>query len=159
MQSPERSAMAIKVLSSNFRSAEVPHARLRKDKWAPPTSDCVKINVDASFNPDMLRGTTGAVIRDKKGKFIAAYNARLDIVQDVLSAEALALKHGLSLAESMGCNRVVMSSDNNESIEIMTNERPPTGIAAAILHDCFLWSQNLLGSSMSMRIGNEFCSS
>ena len=95
MQSPERYAMAIKVLSSNFRSAEVSHARLRKDRWAPPTGDCVKINVDASFDPDMLRGTTGAVIRDKKGKFIAACNACLDMVQDVLSAKALALKHSL----------------------------------------------------------------
>ena len=30
-----------------------------------------------------------------------------------------------------------MSSDNSELIEIMMNERPLTGIAAAILHDCF----------------------
>ena len=110
---------------------------MRKERWAPPIGDCVKINVDASFDPDILRGTTGAVIRDKKGKFIAACNACLDMVQDVLSAEALALKHGLFLAESMGCNRVAVSSDNSELIEIMKNERPPTGIAAAIYHDFF----------------------
>ncbi|KAE8801547.1 hypothetical protein D1007_22871 [Hordeum vulgare] len=85
----------------------------------------------------MLRGITSAVIRDKKGKLVAVCNACLDMVQDVLSAEALALKHGLFLAESVACNRVVVSSDNSELIEIMKNERPSIGFAAAIVHDCF----------------------
>ena len=91
MQSPERYAMAIKVLSSNFKSAEVPHARLRKDRWAPSTGDCVKINVNASFDPDYLRGTTGAVIRDKYEKFIVASNVQLDFL-DVLSDKLLLLR-------------------------------------------------------------------
>ena len=72
------------------------------------------------------------------------------MVQDVLSTEALALKHGLFLAESMGCNRIVVSSDNSELIKIMKNERPPTGIAATIFQDYFLGGPNLLGLSMSM---------
>ena len=58
--------MAIQLLSSNFRSAAVPNARVRKEIWTPPMGDCVKINVDTSFDLDYLRGTTSAVIQDKK---------------------------------------------------------------------------------------------
>ena len=57
--------MAIQVLSSNFRSAAVPNARVRKEIWTPPTGDCIKINIGASFDPHYLRRTTDAVIREK----------------------------------------------------------------------------------------------
>ena len=72
------------------------------------------INVDASFDPDYLWGTTGTIIQDKQGKYIAASNVLSDLVQDVLSAKALALKNGFFLAESIGYNRVVGSPDNLE---------------------------------------------
>lgn len=74
------------------------------------TTPAVKVHVDASFDEDNLKGTIGVVARDKKEKFIAAKDSNIALVHDVLSAEAFALKEGLLLAESLGCNRIVVSS-------------------------------------------------
>lgn len=49
----------------------------------------VKINVDASFDEDSFTGTTGVVIRDNKGRFMAAKKFKVDSVLDGLSTEAL----------------------------------------------------------------------
>jgi hypothetical protein len=46
--------------------------------------DCVRVNVDASFDEDSLRGTTRAVICDSKGQFVAASNTKVEHVVDAL---------------------------------------------------------------------------
>jgi ribonuclease HI len=73
--------------------------------------------LDASFDEDTLQGTTGAIIRDNKGRFVAARNSKISAVYDVVTAEAMALKEGLLLADGMGCNRFIISSDSTEVIE------------------------------------------
>jgi isoaspartyl peptidase/L-asparaginase-like protein (Ntn-hydrolase superfamily) len=78
--------------------ANTPKEKPKRDGWQKPLKDYVKINVDASFDADQVRGTTGAVIYDYSGNFIAANNTKLEFVQDVLSAEAHAMKQGLILA-------------------------------------------------------------
>jgi hypothetical protein len=70
----------------------------------------VKVTVDASFDADSLRGTTGAVIHDSSGKFVAENKYKFDFVQDVSTTEAYTLKSGLLLAQSLGCNPVILSS-------------------------------------------------
>ena len=79
----------------------------------------MKLNVDASFDHDLLEGTMGAVLRDDKGRFIAGGNGRIDYCADVLMVEALALKFGLNLAQRAGCNRLIINSNNLEVIETM----------------------------------------
>jgi hypothetical protein len=70
----------------------------------------VKVSVDASFDADSLRGTTGAVIHDSSGKFVAENKYKFDFVQDVSTTEAYTLKSGLLLAQSLGCNPIILSS-------------------------------------------------
>ena len=41
--------------------------------------DFVKLNVDAFFDHDLLKGTAGAVLRNDKGKFIAGVLGKLII--------------------------------------------------------------------------------
>jgi hypothetical protein len=106
LQDPERKAREIRTLYSNKFVANSPKAKPKREGWVKPLSDHVKVNVDASFDEDQLRGTTGAVIRDCKGNFVAACNTKLDFVLDALSAEAHALKQGLILAETMGCHLI-----------------------------------------------------
>ena len=79
----------------------------------------MKLNVDASFDHDMLKGTTGAVLRDDKGRFIVGGNGKIDHCADVLIAEALGLKFGLTLAQRAACNRLIINSDNLDVIETM----------------------------------------
>jgi hypothetical protein len=73
----------------------------------------LKFNVDARSDIDTPKGNTGGVARNHKGQFIAACNS-IDYVHDALSAEAQKTKQGLQLAKSLGCNRIIINSDNHE---------------------------------------------
>jgi ribonuclease HI len=137
LQDPERKAREIRTLYSNKFVANSPKAKPKREGWVKPLSDHVKVNVDASFDADQLRGTTGAVIRDCKGNFVAACNTKLEFVLDVLSAEAHALKQGLILVQTMGCNRIIISSDCSDVIKIMENRGNSSGAAAAVFDDCY----------------------
>ena len=53
----------------------------------------VKLNVDASFDHDQLRGTADAIMRDDKGNFIVGGNWRIQYCADALTAEAVALSY------------------------------------------------------------------
>jgi hypothetical protein len=50
-------------------------------------------------------------------------------------AEALALKEGIILAQTMGCNRIILSSDNMDVIEVMQDGGNSSDVAAAIFND------------------------
>ncbi|XBH88029.1 hypothetical protein VPH35_075380 [Triticum aestivum] len=97
----------------------------------------VKLNTDASFDHDRLSGTAGAVLRDDKGRFIAGGNWKFDWCADVLTAEVLALRFGLLLAQRAGCNRLDVNSDNIEVINTMKNGGQSAGAAAAVFDDCY----------------------
>lgn len=74
VQAPDRTALAIKVLCTNFVRSSSPKCPIRKrdHMWKKPTRGSVKVNVDASFCTNIMSGATGAVARDEKGDFIAA---------------------------------------------------------------------------------------
>ncbi|KAK1611685.1 hypothetical protein QYE76_035358 [Lolium multiflorum] len=69
-----------------------------------------------------FRGATGAVLRDEKGKFIAASCCGIEHVGDVPTAEARALRDGLVLAGQMGCSKLEVNSDCMEVINTMEQE-------------------------------------
>ena len=60
------------------------------------------INVDESFVETTGDGSTGAVIRDASGGFIAASYSYIFHVLDATMAEASALRDGLLLAHHIG---------------------------------------------------------
>ena len=57
------------------------------------------INVDAGFDETKGSGSSGAVIRDLSGGFIAASHSFVPYTVDAASAEAYALRNGLLLAQ------------------------------------------------------------
>ena len=65
-----------------------------------------KLNIDACF---FLNGTgaRGAVIRNDRGEAIAGSSNSLINIADASSAEAIALQHGLLLAEKIGCSPLI----------------------------------------------------
>jgi hypothetical protein len=137
LQDPSRAARAIDALYSNFYAANSPRAKPKREGWTKPLHDHLKINVDASFDADELKGATGAVIRDCTRRFIAAWNTKLDFVQDVLSAEAHAIKQGRLLAQIIVCNRSILTSDCMDAISVMKKGGQSSGVAAAIFDDCY----------------------
>ena len=98
-QNVSQTSMEILALTTNFVNAASPKASVKKESWSCPPRGFVKLNVDASFDHDLLRGMMGAFLRDDKGRFIAGGNEKIDFCADVLMTEALALKFGQTLAQ------------------------------------------------------------
>jgi hypothetical protein len=46
--------------------------RVQAIRWSKPDRHQIKLNVDGSFFSESMNGAAGAILRDYKGKFIAA---------------------------------------------------------------------------------------
>jgi hypothetical protein len=68
---------------------------------------------------DEGRGSMGDIARDSVGKFIAASCKEIHFVADPFMDEAYALREGLSFAQFLGCNKIIIQSDNSRVIEAM----------------------------------------
>ena len=86
----------------------------------------------------------GTIIRDDHGFFVAEHNCMLPFVEDAYTAEACALRDGMSLAEAMGCNRLIVHSDCSEVIEVMKNGGNTYGPGAAIFEDCITFCRQFV---------------
>ena len=113
--------MGTRAITTNYVIAQSSKATNKIEGWTRPPLGFVKLNVDASFDQDMLRGTAGAVLRDAKGRFIVGGNWKMDWCADVLTAEATTLRFGLLLAQKAESNRLVVNSDNMELIDTTKN--------------------------------------
>ena len=69
--------MGIRAITTNYVMAQSPKAKRKTEGWYICPMGFVKLNVDASFAHDQLRGTAGAVIRDDKGNFIVGGNWKI----------------------------------------------------------------------------------
>jgi ribonuclease HI len=85
--------------------------------WVKPAPRQVKVNVDAAFLADCSQGAVGAIARDFQGNFIAAKCDYLPHVASVEMAEALAMKEGLTLIVSLGCNYIIAELDSLVTVE------------------------------------------
>jgi hypothetical protein len=119
LQPMHRSAMSIGVLATNYWRAKKKKFQSKKEVWVCPNEGSIKINVDASYDADLGTEGMGAIARDCKGKFVAACCKEIHFVADPFMAEAYALRDGLSLAQFLGGNKVIIQSDNVQVIETM----------------------------------------
>ena len=85
---------------------KVSHAQRRIDA----VEGKLMVNVDATFDTDTGSESTGVIIRDEKGQWIAAAHSFLPHVIDAPMAEAYALKIGLMLAQHIECNLFVIQT-------------------------------------------------
>ena len=91
----------------------------------------------AAFEVNEGRGSSGVVVRDCKGKFIAAASTCIPFVSDAAMAEAYALSDGLSsLAQHLGLTKFVIESDNMQVIDTMRDGGFSAASAAALYYDC-----------------------
>jgi ribonuclease HI len=80
-------------------------------RWSPPPEGTVHINVDAARFSSSRRMGIGAVIRNHKRECSIAWS---ELIQEVTApdvAEALALRHAMSLAGEEGFDKLVIESD------------------------------------------------
>ena len=71
VQNPTRAAMSIATLTTNYQRAMKKKTR-KPEGWKKPSEGKLLLNVDASYKSDRGTGSTGAIIRDSSGSFIAA---------------------------------------------------------------------------------------
>jgi hypothetical protein len=108
----------VNVCSNSIRSIVANAARtktqgsMHKKMWIKPRAGFLKLNVDASFSAESHSGATGAIIRDGRGDFIAASSTFIPHVGAPQMAEAIAMLHGLRLANDKGCNNIEAESDS-----------------------------------------------
>ncbi|KAK1648056.1 hypothetical protein QYE76_065861 [Lolium multiflorum] len=111
VQNTARTAQSICALSLSYSRAKKKNADGIRHRWSKPKEDFVKLNVDAGFCEDSGTGSTGAILRDDRGAFLAASSSGIPFISDPASAEARALRDGLLLAAQIGCNRLEVVSD------------------------------------------------
>jgi ribonuclease HI len=104
--------------------------------WTRPKPRVLKLNVDAAYHLDEGAGAIGAVIRDYEGRFVAAKTLLLLHVASATMAEATAMREGLLLAESLGCNHLIAESDSLETIEACSGGQRWWNECSAIFADC-----------------------
>ena len=103
---------------------------------AKPPQGTVKLNIDASFEYEGSTASIGAILRDDVGDFIAAEVFYMGKTIDTYTSEAMAMKKGLQLADSLGIHKLLVHTDCAELVKEI-NQGAVNSVAAPILNDCF----------------------
>ncbi|KAI5355928.1 hypothetical protein L3X38_008823 [Prunus dulcis] len=109
--SPARTTHAASIAINEFLGSldhgrhQTEHPTLSNDNqqqlWNPPASPFVKVNVDASWNPNSKRVGIGILIRNTHGDFIKGSSIP-SVANSAIEAEAQACLEGCKLAAEMG---------------------------------------------------------
>jgi hypothetical protein len=94
------------------------------------------------------------VIRDSQGNFMAASSFLIPHVHSAAMAEAMAMMHGLSLVNQIGCNAVEAESNSMEVIQIYGGENRMWNEATAIYADILAQAANI-GKVVFMHCGRD----
>ena len=90
--------MSIAAITTNYALASKDLTMIN-NKWKKLAEGFLMINVDGSFVETTGDGSTGAIIRDASGGFIAASYSHISHVLDTTMAEDFALRDGFVLAQ------------------------------------------------------------
>jgi ribonuclease HI len=135
--------MSILGIALNARSKKSTPTGDEKVQWSKPETRFLKLNVDAAFYEDSRSGSFGAVIRDFQGNFVGAKCGLIPSVASASMAEAMAMREGLVLANSMGINRLIADSDSMKTVEACTGEERWWNESAAFYADCIDLSSSI----------------
>ncbi|XP_065622475.1 uncharacterized protein LOC136064535 [Quercus suber] len=80
-------------------------------KWKSPPTDFYKINTDAAAFDDGRNSCIGVVIRDNKGKVLAALSKVLTASFSAKASKALAMQEGVLLATETDFSHAIFESD------------------------------------------------
>ena len=89
--------------------------------WSPPPPGVLKINVDGSSSDLEDSSCIGVIIRDYKGKTVAAFCKPLQSHFPTELAEVFAVEQGISLARELQLSRVMLESDALSVINVIND--------------------------------------
>lgn len=81
-------------------------------KWHPPESGGLKLNVDASFFPGQESFSIGMVIRNQEGMFVGGKCICLPRPATVMEAECIGIREALSWIMEMPGSKVMIETDS-----------------------------------------------
>lgn len=84
--------------------------------WVPPPEGTVKINVDAGISVDHNLGAATAICRDREVSYLGSPVLVIHGLLDPATVEAVACRDALALAQDLGMQRVVVSSDCKQAV-------------------------------------------
>ncbi|XP_074351779.1 uncharacterized protein LOC141690922 [Apium graveolens] len=97
---------------SAMQVVSIPRTEHVIQKWLPPPTGSVKLNVDASISVGANDFSTGMLIRDHEGNFLLGRVACISGAGSVLEAEITALYEGLCWIKSLPYQNVLIESDS-----------------------------------------------
>ncbi|KAH9791678.1 hypothetical protein KPL71_003847 [Citrus sinensis] len=117
----QSSIAAAEVVVQAYRRIQMPlmqegsrHEDVVQKRWKPPPT---------SRLTDQQRTGLGIVIRNPEGKVVAAAMKTTIFLDKVDFAEAEAIQFGLEIAEHAGCIPVIMESDSQEIVSLMSYKK------------------------------------
>lgn len=87
----------------------------------PIINPAVKINVDASILKSLNAAWIGVVARNFTGDVIAWRQRKIDFLNWAETAETIAVKHGIDLAQAFGFHDVIIESDWLSVVKAITS--------------------------------------
>lgn len=105
--------------------------------WSPPPPGYIKINTDASFPGNSKDAWVSMVARNSDGECVW-WSKKLIVGQPgPADGEALAILHGLKIAQPHGGRNVMMESDCLQVVNCLTRASRSLASFGAILDSCF----------------------
>ncbi|KAK9991412.1 hypothetical protein SO802_026397 [Lithocarpus litseifolius] len=84
----------------------------RRTNWEPPPESAFKLNFNATIFFELNRTDIGVIIRNYKGKVMAAMSARGPTIHSSEEGELLACRKAVEFAIDAGFSRLVLEGDN-----------------------------------------------
>ncbi|KAK3228366.1 hypothetical protein Dsin_000247 [Dipteronia sinensis] len=119
--------------------------------WSPPKTEWVKLNVDGSLNPDLGTISAGGVIRNHKKKWIGGVALNRGN-GSIIEAELWGIFEGLQLMLKVGFKKVVVETDSQSSVSVLSNNTPINHPLFSIIHAC----KALMDNSWCCSIGHVY---
>ena len=93
------------------RRSQLLHRTAESGKWETPPRGAFKINVDGATSEQGRNSGVGVVIRDFRGKVIAACSKYLAGLFSMMEVELLVVKTGILLAKELKISNIIIESD------------------------------------------------
>ncbi|KAH9707734.1 RNase H domain-containing protein [Citrus sinensis] len=128
-EDPQLSVAAAEAMVQSYSRIQMPQMQgnsqqstANQKQWKHPPEGWFKVNVDAAVRVEQQRIGMGIVIRNSRGKVIAAAIKPSKFIGKVDFAEAEAIRFGLEIAENVRCFPLIVESDSQEVVDLVNSK-------------------------------------
>ncbi|MQM00114.1 hypothetical protein Taro_032844 [Colocasia esculenta] len=112
-------------------------------KWMHPSTGRLKLNVDGAFKLAIGGDGGGGILRDHEGSCVFAFATNYQKVISALDGEARALRDGLTLCCRKGFLDIMVETDSQNLVQIVTGQMSHPWELTCIIQDVAVITRNL----------------